>query len=401
MFTGVNVLASREELENRAKAVYDVSCGCVCLAEKDGNEARITGKELQERLYKLFVSEDLVTNIRKTGTDVELNRQILGQGISSRAPLEKRIEVFQLSEPINMDLEYSSEILGPEIYKRTGKKRYMKAKLFYDGFLYFFAIDVTKMPEGFYYRDQVKHLQDRLLTLLAKEDTWTLMKISPSPNRGNLKLYLLEEPVDAENEGERDLFDMKCETASRWGVHVSYIVGGQPLDSAADFAMDYLLLDLRGKCKEFYYCHILSKRIESETSKAREIIGNVTSEVLNYHDIKFLKVWKRMEKCREIGKDLAYLYAIMPQIEKLENECKHFREDVVSEKESGYVKSYSEMIGYHLPIEEEMIFTQNVREMLRQDVSEIRAQLNYQVLLISAFLTFIAVILGAVVGIFT
>lgn len=88
----------------------------------------------------------------------------------------------------------------------------------------------------------------------------------------------------------------------------------------------------------------------------------------------------------------------MPQIEQLSNEHESHKSLVKTDGSDKSASAVCGMLNSNLTLGTENIFTQRIREMLQQDVSEIRAQVNYQLLFISALLTFLSIVITAIVS---
>lgn len=397
-------MSDREELRKKAKATYCIFFGCLCLTGNgEVKNSQDPGRVLQDKLHKLFISEGLVTTVHKASESPKLSKQLIGEGISTTAPLRKPVEVFTLDTAVQMNLQYSSEVMGPMHYQRWKEKRKLKTTLLYDGFVYLFCIE---KPTGkwfsFALKEQADNIHRWLFNLLGKVEDWQVMEVAPSPCEGFVTLYLLGEPAEELSEDFPHSPQYRTSSSLANPEFMYWPSGDEPLQESIDISLNFLeIFGMWERVKEFYLCQILFNEIESENSKAREIIGRVATETLNFYDINFLNIGARFHKSKGIAKDLACLYVLMPQIEKLGNDYGSFKGRLeASNPLFEETKIFSQMLQPLLYKRQVNIFTESVREMLRQDVSEIRAQINYQMLLLSAVATFLAIIITAAITLF-
>ena len=69
-----------------------------------------------------------------------------------------------------------------------------------------------------------------------------------------------------------------------------------------------------------------------------------------------------------------------------------------SDEETDTYKVLSSELLNRLYDQKEIVFTENMSNMIHQETSEVRAQVNYQLLLFTTVLAFIAVIGAALIG---
>ena len=161
--------------------------------------------------------------------------------------------------------------------------------------------------------------------------------------------------------------------------------------------MDFLFGFMSKKCVQFYRCSLLNDSLALQNEQAMERIGKITDETLDFYDVNFFNIIGRFRRSRKIGKHLAEVYTLMPNIEKTENDYKNIEDKLKIVNGDGFGNALEKMLEGRLIKSGDIVFTRGVNEMLRQDVSEIRAQINYQILLLSAIITFIAVIVSALI----
>lgn len=389
-------MSTREELESKSRAIYRLFFGCLPISFQQLEGAGdVSAKKLQDRLHALFIPQGLVSAVHKESEPVGMKRLAVARGISLKPPLREYREIVSLDMPVEVDLEYSSESLDPEYYDLHKVKLQIRAKLFYDGFIYMIAVEEGP-AKRFNYRRHVTHIQEWIAGLIAREEGMTATHGYPSPLHGSIRMYLLSEPIEEVEEDRGRPVYVKV-GGQRAQLDFGYEATEESVQEAIDSAMLLLRIDLDDRLREFYLCQMLHDVIAAENNDAREIIGRVTAESLSFYDISFINFTRRLDKSRRIGKDLALLYALMPQVEQLEKEYDSHKRQFRVKGQDESVDALCKMLNSNLDSAKENIFTQRIREMLQQEVSEVRAQVNYQLLFFSALLTFLAVIITAVV----
>jgi hypothetical protein len=386
-------MVPEKELKNKAKAIYRIYFGCTKLPTMESEEkATVVGKRISEKLGTLFVSDRLVGELHKS-SDLDTSYKIatLFTPIGSRIPYQTKTEISYLDSPLIMRMDYSSEAVDPGYYEALKKKYRMNVILLYDGFVYLMGIKET--PEPFNYQRHAAHLQKWLLDLLNKEQSWQVKKIKSSPFIGNLSLYLLKELPD-EFEGQPG-WPVEVASSSRYRVVVWTLLGEESVKESIETWMSVIFDVVAEKIRQFYSCQVLDEVIASQNTKALEMIGDITDASMDFYKVSFFNLWGRFRRCRDLGKQLAEIYASMPNIDRAENDYQRMTDKLKIVGEDEFERAMTEMLEVRLSRHEEVVFTRSVNEMLRQDMSEIRAQINYQILLISAIITFAAVILAA------
>jgi len=380
-----------KEAWDKSKAVYFMFFGClpVCLNEEAG-ASDISAREFQDKLHKLFRSQDLVEAVYKESESATIMKETVAEGISLRAPLRKGREIIRLGLPIRIELKYPIEKLEADYFNTHRIKREIKASLFYDGFVYMLAFKEEK-GGTLNFRRHADQIQKWMANLINGEKDIRVANVSRSPVFGTIRMYLLKEITE-----EKFAFPTPLEQVSKQILHFAYDASGESVQEAIRTALLLLIIDVGDKLAEFYLCRILYDEIVRETNGAREVIGRVTQELLSFYDISIVNVFRRLKKSQEIGKDLALLYALMPQIEQLGNEYESHKSQLKDDGLDETVNALCEMLNSNLSLGKETVFTQSIREMLQQDVSEIRAQVNYQLLFISALGTLLVIIIAAV-----
>lgn len=392
-------MVKRNEVERKPHEAFWIYFGChPIIPSEDLIQSASMGKELQEQLHKIFISQDFVASVHKSSEPKSVNKRTIAEGIVAESTIRKGVDIYWIDSPIKIELKYSSDKLDPDFYNLHKTKIDIEATLFYDGFLYIIAM---KLGQGkFNYRRHMHHLDKWILTTLTSGKDWNILDATSSPYVGTIKAFFLKEaPESTKSETGYPIY---CEDSPTQNPHLAYVRGkDESLTEALNYTLQYMSLGLEPKLYNYYLLQIVHSEIRKENTRAREIIGRVVNRTMNYYDINLFKLLKRFKSSREIGKDLVHLYAIMPQIEKLENEFETFRKELASETVffDDINEAITKMINNDLPERTENVFSSTVREMLQQDVSEIRAQINYQILLVSAIVTFLAVIITAIVAI--
>lgn len=392
-----------KELRSKAREVYQIHFGCLHLEFKDKRD-NITARGIHDKLHHLFKQQKLVTSIHTDDFEdfpPEIAWHVIGKGMDSEFNLKAEIERFSV-DPVIVNLDYTADIMEPDFYQHDMGKYPMKATLLYDGLLYFLGIQISH--EDIHYYGQAEGLHRWLFNLLSQEDTWNVGYVNPSPSFDRAKLYMVDESmINAPHDLAMPELHFEG-TSGRIMQHFLYpayrCYGGEgeviQEDEDIGDAIEALWIEVSEMCRDFYHCQTLFNEIESQNTEARDKIRQVSTAAVHFHDINFLNIQRRFEVSRKISKNLANLYVLMPAIELLNNEYEGVKSRLEALGRYRVSLAFCEMLKLRLPRLKDSIFTQGVREMLSQDVAEIRAQVNHQLLLISAIIAFLAIIVATI-----
>jgi len=396
-----------KELRSKAREEYQIYFGCLYLEFKDKRNNNITAQDIHEKLKHLFKQQKLVTSIHTDDFEdfpPEIEWHVIGEGMDSEFNLKAEIERFSV-DPVIVNLDYTADIMTPDFYEHDMGKYPMKATLLYDGLLYFLGIQISHKHKDIHYYGQAAGLHRWLFDLLSQEDAWSVDYVNPSPSFDRAKLYMVDESM----KNAPHYFAMPElhfeGTSSRIMQHFSYPAyhyggKGEVIQEDIGDAIGLLWIEVSEVCRHFYHCQTLFNEIESQSTEAREKIRQVSTAAVHFHDINFLNIRRRFQESRKISKNLASLYVLMPAIEMLNNEYESVENKLEALGRYRVSLAFCEMLKLRLPRLKGSIFTQGVREMLSQDVAEIRAQVNQQLLLISAIIAVVAIVVAAIFSIF-
>ncbi len=383
------------DVKSKARTVLGIYFGCLRISgdiiEKEESSC---AEEMTLKLNKLLASEKLVSELYKEQYTSQIKKYALYTPIGKRIPVVDKIETVQLDDSIQWHMKYSAEDLDKEGAEKYGFKGSVSTTMFYDGFMYVIGIDRT--IEKFNYPRHARCLHTWLKGLLKQEKGWRVEEVRPSIFTGNILLYLLKEKP--EEAGSEDMDNLNVVSARPFGISAwtsSYTDDSKKDDVKKN--MNFLGGFMSKKCMQFYRCSLLNDSLALQNEQAMERIGKITDETLDFYDVNFFNIIGRFRRSRQIGKHLAEVYTLMPNIEKTENDYKNIEDKLKIVNEDGFGNALEEMLEGRLIKSGDVVFTRGVNEMLRQDVSEIRAQINYQILLLSAIITFIAVIVSAMI----
>jgi len=366
----------------------------------------VTAQGIHEKLNHLFKQQKLVTSIDTLdvpGFAPWIRWHVIGQGMDSEFNLKRQIKRFTV-DPVAVNLHYTADIMEPDFFKNLYKhdmgKYPMKATLLYDGLLYLLCIQELHKHKDFPYIGQAVGLHRWLFDLLSQEDAWSVGYVHPSPFSGGTELYMVDESMIEQPDREvipQLQFEGTFAKVIQLFSYPVYRDGGKGEDIQEDIddAIDSLWSEVSEMCTDFYHCQTLFNEIESQNTEARERIRQVSTAAMHFHDINFLNIRGRFNESRKIGRHLTKLYVLMAAIEKLDNEYEGVKSRLEALKRWKCVE-FCEMLKLNLPRGKDNIFTQSVKEMLSQEVTEIRAQVNHQLLLISAIIAFLAVIVATI-----
>jgi len=398
-----------KELRSEAREAYQIYFGCLYLEFKDKRDNNITALGIHEKLNHLFKQQKLVTSIDISDLPMfapGIYWHVIGQGMDSEFNLKREIKRFSV-DPVIVNLDYTADTMKPDFFKHLYKhdmgKYPMKATLFYDGLLYLLGIQILHKHEDIHYLGQAVGLHRWLFNLLSQEDAWSVGSVNPSPFSAHARLYMVDESM-VEQPDREVIPQLRFEGMSPFFMqNFSYPAHdyggeGEVIQEDINDAIEELWIEIGEMCTDFYHCQTLFNEIESQNTEARKRIRQVSKAAIHFHDISFLNVRRRFKESKRISKDLAYLYVLMPAIEMLNNEYEVVKSRLEASGRYGGSLAFCEMLKLRLPRLKDSIFTQGVREMLSQDVAEIRTQVNHQLLLISVIIALLTVIVGVIFG---
>lgn len=381
-----------EALEKKAKAVYHFKFGCLGITGRK-NAGGIPPPEpgLQEALSRLFISNSLVREVNKQGY-FYVSKLVIGEPIGARTVPEAGLEIQMLNKPIGVHMNYSLASLDPDVISEHKIPDYeVNTILLYDGFLYLIGMKDVGGP--FNYQRHAARLHKWLHDLVTQQGDWEPIDIPRSPFLGIINLYLLEEEEEGIWHAGIDL-----ESSHGTVLNASYTCGiGESIDDGINLSATLLHMQIRESCIPFYSAQKLVSMLDSANTKAAEMVANVTDEYLAFYNINFFNILRKFNKCIQLGKGLSEIYALMPNIEKLEREYQANTDELInpdSERDE-LETAFANLLQGGLYKLRSSVFTRGVNEMLHQEVSDMRAHLNYQLLLLTAIIAFIAVILAA------
>jgi len=379
------------ELRSKAREEYQIFFGCLYLEFKDKRNNNITAEGIHEKLNHLFKQQELVTSVHELDTYIfraGIEWHVIGQGMDSQFSLKREIKRFSVW-PVIVKLDYTHDT----------EKYPVKAILVYDGLLYLLGIQILHKHKHLSGFRQALDLHQWLFDLLSQEDAWSVSYVGPSPWHMNATLYMVDESMIEQLDREA-IRQLRFEGMSELAQHFSYPAHGyggegEVVQEDINDAIRDLWDEVGEMFTDFYHCETLFNEIESQTTEARERIRQVSTAAVHFHDINFLNIWRRFSESRKISRNLAKLYVLMPAIEQLDNEYVEVKSRLEAFEGREGVKFYKGL-KRALPYRKDSIFTHSVKEMLSQDVAEIRAQVNHQLLLISAIIAFLAIVVAAI-----
>lgn len=372
-------MVTKSELKEKAIVSLDILIGSISVIPENI-------EELETRLNSLMISQTIVSKLEKC-TAKNQRTITLFAPIGSKA-IEDQIQLFQFNEPLIAHLEYSSKVVDPDSPYENQK---INVTLLYDGLVYLAAFQPTKPL--FNLLRHAAHLQKWLFDLLSKETSWKTSQTSKEPFPPLIDLYILEEPPAGAKGDWIQLVSSGGGNATLWTVKQK----DESVQEAIVTEIRLLYIAwLEELCRHYASAQMLNALLISENRRAGATIGHIVDETLGFYDIPFWHIVKRFQRSRSLGKQLAQIYALMPNVEKTENDYATIVGKLSNLNPADDLgKAFTAMFSNRLPTRQQTVFTRSVNETLREDLSEIRAQLNYQVLLLSAFITFIAVIIAA------
>ncbi|MFH0849279.1 MAG: hypothetical protein V1857_07235 [archaeon] len=377
-------MVDEKELESKAKARLTILIGCVRIIppQTDG---------LENQLNSLLISEPIVSRLDNKCSVANQRVSTLFEPIGSKAVGEE-IQLFQLGQPLLAHLDYSSKVIDPDSPYET---QHVKVALLYDGLVYLAAFQEAQV--AFNYRRHTAHLQQWLYGLLKKEDSWETRQVSATPFYPWIDFYILKEAPDALKGSSWHGMNL---VSSPWSSGITaWTVAARDLSVEEAISREMVRLYavcMEDVCRNYVSAHILNAQLTAENDGASVMIGHIVDETLGFYNIPFLNLPKRFQTIRSLGRELAQVFALMPNIEKLQNGYSRVVDKLNAPAPfSDFDEALVEMFKNNLQTRQETVFTRSVNEMLREDLSEIRSQLNNQVLLLSAFITFIAVVIAA------
>ena len=385
------------DLKKVARSVYRVKVSCLSLIYK-GKDAsgEASFREYQDKLNRKLALDPLVSEVFQGNDSKDFRRKTIAKGIGSYHNIGSRIEILGLYEPVGLDLNYNLESLDPDYCKTHAYKHQMKGLALYDGFLSYFSTEVGK--ESLNYQRHNARLTKWLENILSEQGSFEIQYSSYSPPIINIQLFLLNSvPEGASFDDYAESVKYELSRGNR--VYFSYLCDpDESAEEAAREALNELYFNTRPMFTHYFSCQLLASIYDSLDEEALSVLGQASDQYLEFYDISGFNVFRRFTKCMHIGRTLANIYTLMPNIENISRYYDEERKLIKSETESESDNPLPDILANILVAHKEVAFTQTVNDMLRQEVSDIRSQVNYQILLISAFIAFVAVVGSAFIG---
>jgi hypothetical protein len=413
-----------EEQTKKPITEHTIYMGCLpILTTQQSDVAYFNDSAIREKLVSIFAGNKFVREIDKGKASVSYKVE-LPEPLGSEPAPETETQMFQMFDPMKIRMEYAIAEIDPDHgVEDTRHKHFdMNATLYYDGFLYFFFIEAPRFDFFPYnYRRHASQLHEWLLKLLSQETAFQVKDTKPTLSDDAIHVSYLEELPAGKNKEERRS-DMVVDSPLYfkisllkklmvWDSALYKEVAEMTGDSLEDLRDEIpsieeqirdntmtLHLLCRDQCAQFYRCHMLNNILRRQNREAAEMIDTITKGMMSFYNIPLPNVIRRLRRCNELGHQLASIYVSLPNIEIAKNELDRAVSEIRSlgrNEEDKFLISFAGTLERRLPKTEEVVFTQSVNEMLRQDVAEIRAQINNQILLIAAISTFAAILLAA------
>ncbi len=391
---------SQQSMDNDRKH-YELYFGCIFLNFKD-TRTQLAGESFRDKIEALLLKESIVSAVYREPILFdedelgEISKFIVGDYLSDRISPSETLNVFALNMPVVFNLSYDADLMDPDFHKDDVVKIPMKATLVYDGFVYCLSIaePKTTISNGLHYRGQAAGIHRWLQNILSKDDIWDVILLESEPSYPQLKLFL--QPRIENSKDAAYLLPMKYEPSRKYSHDIFYCYDTLESNTLND-ALQYLwIFGASVTYTNYYCCIILAKIIQAKQSKAMEGISHIAVDSLEFSRISFWNMLKRFKKCRQMEKSLAELYVLMPTLERLNNEYDqtvHKMHPRFSDLQN--FEAFVKELVSRLQNPKADIFTNNIQDMLTHNTSEIREQINYQLIIITAILAFVAVVLSA------
>lgn len=387
------------DFEKVARETYLVKISCLSLVYKGEDANRETSfQEYQDKLKGRLALEPLISEIFQGNDSSDFRRKTIAKGIGSHHPFNSMVEILNLYNPIGLTLNYDLEAIDPEYCKNHVCEHLMKGSALYDGFLYYTGTQVIR--GSFNYQRHNARLTKWLENILCEKGCYEIQYSSHSPPIINIHLFLLNSVPEGESFQEYAA-GIKYELTLGNRLYFSYLCDpDESTGEAIREAMHELYFITREMFTHYFSCQVLDSIYILLDEEVMNGLGEASDQYLEFYDISSINIFSRFRKCMQIGRTLANIYTLMPNIENIRRYYDEERNSIKSETESESDNPLPDILTNLVVAHKEIAFTQAVNEMLRQEVSDIRSQVNYQILLITAFIAFVAVVGSALIGLF-
>jgi len=388
------------ELKKVAKAIYSIKPRCVSIKPESmtSNSEESSDNDLRKKIIGELIKSELVTKVLDESSFSTIEETLITRLVGHQLRHSAKPSVFRLYKPVMAFLDYPLRAIDPDYSKEHSIQIIMKEFMLYDGFVAYFGIKQTRQTINS--ERHAARLGNWLVNILSKGGNTNVQFAVISLPHIFIDLYLLNTlPKGYEIFDYDEGLGLKYEGADENRICYSYLCDP---DESEDEALKNALTQFHRETSErfsHYYSYLFLHHIlEKENSDSVDLLQEVSNDYISFHQISSFNVLGRFSNCQNISKKLANIYTLMPNVEILNKSLEKMKEKLSQERKVNNADRITEVLINFIPEHTDTIFTTSVQEMLHQEVSDIRSQVNFQLLFLSAMVAFLSFLGAVIVG---
>ncbi|MFC1964613.1 hypothetical protein ACFLWG_01225 [Chloroflexota bacterium] len=389
-----------KELKKVTKAIYSIKPRCVSVKP----EPLVTNKEnsfdddLRVNIIDKLINDELVTRVLDESSVSPVQETVIARLVSQQFQKTTKTSVFRLYKPLIAFLDYPLKAIDPDYSKMYASKMVMKEFVLYDGFVAYFGIEQTHQKINS--ERHVARLANWLNDALIKgENTNPQFCVTSLPHI-TIELYLLDTlPKGHEIYEYDEKLGLKYEGVEENKIYYSYLCNpDESGDESLNNALTQFYWETFQRFSHYYSYLFLHQILEKENSNSIDLLQETSNDYVGFHQLSSFNVVRRFLHCQNISRKLASIYTLMPNVEILTKSLEKTKEKLSLEENVNNADKITEVLLSSILERTDTIFTTSVQEMLHQEVSDVRSQINFQLLFLSAIIAFLSLLGVVIVG---